>query len=272
MVLTKEEKNARNRAYVAKARAKKAGELTVTDKTTPPVEVKLNPQLEAFLGSSATKPNPNPVAQPNPAAPTTVSGARTPVTNMASMPIPPALFKFADASMRKIFKREIEEDVKSGGMAPDPLDNEQAAALAQACEEMLSFYKVKGSPGYGFGIMIFFWILPYLLMIPKKLENSKKDKEDKGDGRKAAAESPSWLRKREPEPEPKSPHNIVVTEQPATQLPGPSAAGGRVVAVTTAEQLIRTHDGSGETRKWEVLPLGSDAPDSLAAKRGHALL
>jgi len=284
MALTKEEKNARNRAYTAKSRAKAKGESVPTAPTTGPVEVKLNPQLDAFLGGSATKPNPNPVAQPNPAAgPTTATGARTPVTNMAAMPIPPALFKFADASMRKVFKKEIAEDVANGEPAPDPLDTEQAQALAQGCEEMLTFYKIKGSPAYAFGIMIFFWILPYLLMIPKKLENSKKEqetKEVKEDGRKPAAPAAtSWLRHREREPDKPQP-NIIITERPE-----PGGTTATATPITTSEQLIRaSHDcraaGLGKelacgndasTTAW-IAPAGEKSPDQLASKRGHALL
>ena len=220
--------------------------------------------VEAFLAATAPRVNPNPITTKGP-APSAPGGV-----GMAAVPIPPALFRFADATLRKVFKKEIAEDIANGELPPDPIDAEQAQALSEGCEEMLAYYKVKSNPAYGFGLMILFWLLPYLLMIPRKLESGKKKKESDANERAGIG-----LRKHEqPAPSPAPVPAPVPTPVPAA---GPGTTTGGIPGPFTAAELVANRDGLGTLNNGgtpghgKVNPGNPNVSDTLGEKRGSVL-
>jgi len=264
MSMSKKEKAEYMREYRSK---KKVGEPPAVATHQPPVQPSspsLSPgqspmagaskaSVEAFLAASASKPNPNPVTTQTPIKPSSPKGV---TMGIAAMPIPPDIFKFGDATLRKVFKKEIAEDVAEGGIAPDPIDSDQAAALAEGCNEMLEYYKVKFNPAYGFGLMVFFWILPYLLMIPRKLDKDKK-KDDKDD------RAGFGLRKHEPAP---------ATAGGTSPTGGTTPVPAPEPKPTTAADLLGAHDHRGTAGDGKNNPGGSNVSDTLVDKRGSVLI
>ena len=132
--------------------------------------------LDEFLGAVGPKINPRPI-QPN--EKDSEGEAATGEVGAPPLAIPPALWQFADARLRKMFATEIKENPD---LAPEPLDKESARYMSEALAEGMAHSKMTMNPWYGFAIVMLLWALPYILLAFKKFTGGKKKKEVKQDG------------------------------------------------------------------------------------------
>ena len=134
--------------------------------------------LDEFLGAVGPKPNPRPI---QPGEKDTEGEASAGETGVGAPPlaIPPALWKFADSRLRKMFATEIKENPD---LAPEPLDNESARYMSEALAEGMAHSKMTMNPWYGFAIIMLLWALPYIMLAFKKFSGGKKKKEVVQDG------------------------------------------------------------------------------------------
>jgi len=249
------------REYNRKRAAAKAAAKTVTDAgaevPSPPPEATSGEMedktdlLDQFVESIGPKPNPRPT---EPEEPSQDDGKKDvppgvqPEMPRAPMALPPAIWQFADARLRQFFEKEIKEDPAS---APTPLDKESARYLSEALGEGMAHSKMTMNPWYGFGIMVFMWVLPYLLLAFKKFgKKKKKEVNEYGHGQ---PDGPTVLTVPVPIVQPPAGPNAYVGE--------PAPAGGDAGAIvgdlaTRDSKLAVAHDNSG------IAPHGENNPSS----------
>jgi len=171
----------RGKRFRAKKRAEKAAEATRADTDPGPNAPNAPPSedttalLDQFCAGVGPKPNARPIQpgesdsddkeKPQPGAPQ---------PEHPPMALPPAVWKLIDVRLRAFFEEEIKENPD---MAPTPLDNETAKYMSEALGEGMAHSKMTMNPWYGFGIVVFMFILPYILLAVKKFSKKKKKKE-----------------------------------------------------------------------------------------------
>jgi len=132
--------------------------------------------LDEFLGAVGPKINPRPI---NPDEKDKEGEAASGEVGAPPLAIPPALWQFADARLRKMFAKEIAENPD---MAPSPLDHESAKYMSEALAEGMAHSKMTMNPWYGFAIIVLLWALPYIMLAFQKFTGGKKKKDVKQNG------------------------------------------------------------------------------------------
>jgi hypothetical protein len=132
--------------------------------------------LDEFLGAVGPKINPRPI---NPDEKDKEGEGTTGEVGAPPLAVPPALWQFADARLRKMFAKEIAENPD---MAPTALDHESAKYMSEALSEGMAHSKMTMNPWYGFAIIMLLWALPYIMLAWQKFAGPKKKKDVKQNG------------------------------------------------------------------------------------------
>ena len=192
--------------------------------------------LDEFLAGVGPKINPRPI-QPN--EKDAEGEATAGEVGAPPLAIPPALWQFADARLRKMFATEIKENPD---LAPEPLDKESARYMSEALAEGMAHSKMTMNPWYGFAIVMLLWALPYILLAFKKFTGGKKKKEVKQDGQPKPVSDwglrPNILFGTKPPPIDDA---LRYLGEPVPLVPEPAAAPADAGAATPADIAARDH-------------------------------